>query len=52
MCLEAIVVMKTYILESSFVGLACMVILLPAPGYAAKLIQSFQKRKMEKVSIV
>ncbi|KJA25244.1 hypothetical protein HYPSUDRAFT_37726 [Hypholoma sublateritium FD-334 SS-4] len=33
---------------SSFVGLACMIALLPAPGYAARLIQNFQKRKMEK----
>ncbi len=41
--------MNAKILESSFVGLAVMTVLLPAPGYAAKLFQNFQKKKMEKV---
>ena len=43
--------MSTKILKSSFVGLAVMIVLLPAPGYAAKQFQNFQKKKMEKVYI-
>ncbi|OJA09105.1 hypothetical protein AZE42_02555 [Rhizopogon vesiculosus] len=34
---------------SAFVGLAVMVILFPVPGYVAKMIQSVQKEKMNKV---
>jgi hypothetical protein len=34
---------------SAFVGLAVMVILFPVPGYVAKMIQSVQKEKMDKV---
>ena len=46
-----IVIMKTQTEKSAFVGLAVMIILLPVPGYASKLIQGFQKRKMEKVGV-
>ncbi|KAF5345715.1 hypothetical protein D9758_013070 [Tetrapyrgos nigripes] len=34
---------------SSFVGLACIIILFPIPGYLTKLLQSVQKTKMEKM---
>jgi len=37
--------------SSAFVGLAVMVILFPVPGYVAKMIQSVQKEKMDKVSL-
>ncbi|KDR83054.1 hypothetical protein GALMADRAFT_238844 [Galerina marginata CBS 339.88] len=33
---------------SAFVGLASMIVLLPVPGYAAKLLQSVQKNKMKR----
>ncbi|KAF8182307.1 multidrug resistance-associated ABC transporter [Pholiota molesta] len=33
---------------SSFVGTGCMILLMPAPGYAAKLIQDVQRNKMKK----
>ncbi|KAF8963043.1 multidrug resistance-associated ABC transporter [Flammula alnicola] len=32
---------------SAFVGLACMIALMPAPGYAAKLTQDVQRKRME-----
>ncbi|KDR83050.1 hypothetical protein GALMADRAFT_866663 [Galerina marginata CBS 339.88] len=32
---------------SAFVGLASMIVLLPVPGYAAKLLQTVQKNKMK-----
>ncbi|KAF8956519.1 multidrug resistance-associated ABC transporter [Flammula alnicola] len=32
---------------SAFVGLACMIALMPAPGYAAKLIQDVQRKRMK-----
>jgi len=35
----------------AFVGLAVMIILFPIPGYVAKMIQSVQVTRMEKVGI-
>lgn len=36
---------------SAFVGLSAIVILFPVPGYVAKLIQTVQKERMQKVCI-
>jgi ABC-type multidrug transport system fused ATPase/permease subunit len=37
-----------FVLDSSLVGLAAMVIMFPLPGYMAKLVQRAQKAKMKK----
>lgn len=36
-------------MQSAFVGIGLMVVLLPVPGYAAKLQDKVQGERMEKV---
>ena len=39
-------------LVSSLVGVAVMIVLLPFPGYIAKMLQAAQRQRMKKVDIL